>query len=69
MSWLKILDALIIVLRWSKKALKDGKITFKEALSLALQLAELLNLKADFNLHTDYRRPNGTNVFNDENER
>lgn len=54
MSWLKILDALIIVLRWSKRALKDGKITFKEALSLALQLAELLKLPVDFNIDTNH---------------
>lgn len=51
MPWFKIFKALLIVSAWTKGALKDGKITVKEAFDLIFKLAELLGLPTEFDLY------------------
>ncbi|KKN31460.1 hypothetical protein LCGC14_0823730 [marine sediment metagenome] len=61
MPWLKIIRAFFIVSKWSKGALKDGKVTLKEALDLAFKLSDLLGLPAKFSHYDNIPLPGDKN--------
>ena len=61
MPWFKIIKALFIVSTWSKKALKDGKVSYQEVLDLGLKLATLLGLPAGFTTHKNIPLPGDKN--------
>ena len=47
-SIFKLFQIFGIVSSWAAKALSDGKITLEEAVQLAMQLADLLGVKIEF---------------------
>lgn len=48
MLYFKLFKAFLIVYFWSKKALKDGNVSYNEALELGTKLATLLRIPTGY---------------------
>ena len=53
LSVFRIFQIFGIVSSWATKALADGKITLKEAVDLAAQVAEILGVPTEINVPTE----------------
>ena len=54
-SIFKIFQIFGIVSNWANKALADGKITLKEAVDLAAQIAEILGVTIEIDIPTEMK--------------
>ncbi len=68
MLYYKIFKVFFTVCSWSKNALKDGKVSYNEALELGSKLALILDLPAGYKQYTNIAL-SGDKIWGDDKKK